>query len=67
MFIIKERVLKKSRLDESKAFSINCMEKLLFASTTGTNQECSINFNYALADINPINIHEPLRKLMISY
>lgn len=52
-------VLKKySYLDESKAFSINCSEKFLLASTLGTNRECFINFNYSLSDINSIYVHD---------
>ena len=49
---------KYSYLDESKAFSINCSEKFILASTVGTDQECTINFNYALSDINSINAHD---------
>jgi hypothetical protein len=49
---------KYSYLDESKAFSINCSERFVLASTVGIDQECSINFNYALSDINSINVHD---------
>jgi hypothetical protein len=52
-------VLKKYNfLNDSQAFYINCSEEFHNGSAVGINQKCEVGFNYALSNIDSLNVHD---------
>jgi hypothetical protein len=52
-------VLKKYNfLNDSQAFYINCSEEFHNGSVVGINQKCVVGFNYALSNIDSLNVND---------